>query len=443
MKQWLSLWLESPPKPARMGRASGYIMRKGSSDFFSSVMTTRYLLYETRSLRHWASHRSRSRPHFARPTRRFSAANEFISWKQLSTGSHARTCTSYSAARSFIQTRTRPLKPFQKMLGLKASASLVLQLGLLHMRPLQYWLKPRVPPHAWHHGWFRVKVNQVCVAALSPWKNHQWMEWGVPMGMVYRRKVVSTDISNSNRLGGAVRRKTGFWPLVEKGRSPSHQLPGKVAICLGLRTFLLDLRRHHVLVRSDRMTVVSYIKRLGGLSSRLLFFSSRTPLEVDSAQLALAESNACAGQTEPGSRHAILEQCPLRRVDAPLTNGSANIWGIFGRPEVDLFASEYKTHCQTYFSKDRNTLAHDWPNLLLYAFPPIALIPQVIRRIWAQKQKSYQKIPKSSVSGPALEEPALACGAVLAARYSPMAYSSETRPPLSGEWNVSAWVLSA
>ncbi len=50
---------------------------------------------------------------------------------------------------------------------------------------------------------------------------------------------------------------------------------------------------------------------------------------------------------------------------------------------------------------------------------------------------------KSSVSGPALEEPALACGAVLAARYSPMAYSSETRPPLSGEWNVSAWVLSA
>ncbi len=265
----------------------------------------------------------------------------------------------------------------------------------------------------------------------------------MPMGMVYRRKVVSTDISNSNRLGGAVRRKTGFWPLVEKGRSPSHQLPGKVAICLGLRTFLSDLRRHHVLVRSDRMTVVSYIKRLGGLSSRLLFFSSRTPLEVDSAQLALAESNACAGQTEPGSRHAILEQCPLRRVDAPLTNGSANIWGIFGRPEVDLFASEYKTHCQTYFSKDRNTLAHDWPNLLLYAFPPIALIPQVIRRIRAQKQKSYQKIPKSSVSGPALEEPALACGAVLAARYSPMAYSSETRPPLSGEWNVSAWVLSA
>ncbi len=35
------------------------------------------------------------------------------------------------------------------------------------------------------------------------------------------------------------------------------------------------------------------------------------------------------------------------------------IWGIFGRPEVDLFASEDNTYCQTYFSKDRDVLAHD------------------------------------------------------------------------------------
>ncbi len=35
---------------------------------------------------------------------------------------------------------------------------------------------------------------------------------------------------------------------------------------------------------------------------------------VGSAQLVLTESSAHAGQTEPGSRHAISEQCPLRRV---------------------------------------------------------------------------------------------------------------------------------
>ncbi len=46
------------------------------------------------------------------------------------------------------------------------------------------------------------------------------------------------------------------------------------------------------------------------------------------------------------------------------------IWGIFGRPEVDLFASEDNTHGLTYFSKDRDALAHDWPNLLVYDFTP-------------------------------------------------------------------------
>ncbi len=68
-------------------------------------------------------------------------ANEFSSWEQLSTviGSHARTCTGaiYTAiqrlAASFKLAVPRPLKAFQRMLSLVASASSVLQLGLLHM----------------------------------------------------------------------------------------------------------------------------------------------------------------------------------------------------------------------------------------------------------------------------------------------------------------------
>ncbi len=53
---------------------------------------------------------------------------------------------------SFTTRASRPLKAFQRMLGLMASTSPVLQLGLLRMWPLQRWLKPRVPSDAWHHG---------------------------------------------------------------------------------------------------------------------------------------------------------------------------------------------------------------------------------------------------------------------------------------------------
>ncbi len=63
------------------------------------------------------------------------------------------------------------------------------------------------------------------------------------------------------------------------------------------------------------------------------------------------------------------------------------IWKTFGKAEVDLFASKDNSHCPTYYSKDRDALAHDWPNLLLYVFPPIALLPQVVRRIREQGHK--------------------------------------------------------
>ena len=54
------------------------------------------------------------------------------------------------------------------------------------------------------------------------------------------------------------------------------------------------------------------------------------------------------------------------------------IWSLFGRAEVDLFASEELRHCPLWFSwtavtspMGQDALAHDWPDILLYAFPPL------------------------------------------------------------------------
>ncbi len=87
------------------------------------------------------------------------------------------------------------------------------------------------------------------------------------------------------------------------------------------------------------------------------------------------------------------------------------IWGIFVRAEVDLFASEDNSHCQTYFLKEKDALAHDWPNLLIYVSPPITLIPQVIRRIREQKHRVL----------------------LLAMLWRNQHWFAEMRPPLSGE----------
>ncbi len=60
---------------------------------------------------------------------------------------------------------------------------------------------------------------------------------------------------------------------------------------------------------------------------------------------------------------------------------------IFGRAEVVLFVSKDISQCPIYFLKSKDALAHNWPNLLLYAFLPITLISQLIRRVMEHRHR--------------------------------------------------------
>ncbi len=92
-----------------------------------------------------------------------------------------------SALRHFRQGSTVQLKKCQRLLGLMAAASAVCHLGLLHMRPLQLWLKTRVP---WTSGCLNITVSRGCIEALKPWHNPDLFSRGVPLGSVVSRVVV-------------------------------------------------------------------------------------------------------------------------------------------------------------------------------------------------------------------------------------------------------------
>ncbi len=65
----------------------------------------------------------------------------------------------------------------------------------------------------------------------------------------------------------------------------------------------------------------------------------------------------------------------------------SQIWDLFGKAEVDLFASQESSQCPLWFSLSFPTtlgidaFAHPWPNVMLYAFLPIKLIPAVLCRV--------------------------------------------------------------
>ncbi len=65
----------------------------------------------------------------------------------------------------------------------------------------------------------------------------------------------------------------------------------------------------------------------------------------------------------------------------------SQIWDLFGKAEVDLFAFQESSQCPLWLSLSFPTtlgidaFAHAWPNVCLYAFPPIKLIPAVLSRV--------------------------------------------------------------
>ncbi len=372
-------------KPARMGGASGYIMwafAKATQISSPSATTTRSSLFETQSLRRWTSNRSGSRALCARLTRRFSAAGFPATIRRLPLKREhfaallqmprrfCHSCTplkqrsprwNVTTVRIWVsplwargslsfQRATHPLHPpalsSQGPASEKAAGQSISAAGdewaFAGCKPAHLTLSPqRDFSHSLHLPW----PESLCSceqSGLVRWE--QW--WQVGLQLVIGGFRSCRARTNRFSAAGPTSCMPKWWVFWKK--EPWRRFPQ---------------------LRASQASTVT---------------SSSPRRMVGSAQLALTESSARAGQTEPGSRHAISEQCPLRRVDALPTNGSGNM-GIFGRPE--LFASEDNTHCQINFSKDSDALAHDWPNLLLYAFPLIALIPQVIRRIREQKHR--------------------------------------------------------
>ncbi len=132
-------------------------------------------------------------------------------------------------------------------------------------------------------------------------------------------------------------RQTNFRPLVERGRSATHQLPGNAGSMSGpsdLHNRAKETPRSGPLGQHD-LGVLH--KSQGRALLEAPFHSSRTPLGIDKAQLALAESDACAGQIEPRNRHVVPEQRPLRRVVTTSANGSENLG--------NLWQGRYKSLC--------------------------------------------------------------------------------------------------
>ncbi len=161
--------------------------------------------------------------------------------------------------------KARPVTHFQTVSETVRSYGSSIQgdtFGLLHMRPLQWWLRtkgfsPRGNPFC------MIKVTRRCLRDLVMSKKPWFLSQGPMLGASCRHKMLTRSRAISEG-----RLSQGLWK--------DHHLSWRInrldmlAVFLALKNFLTDLRGHHVLVRSDNTSVVSYINHQGGLRSRPL-----------------------------------------------------------------------------------------------------------------------------------------------------------------------------
>ncbi|KAL3976218.1 tctex1 domain-containing protein 2 [Sarotherodon galilaeus] len=271
------------------------------------------------------------------------------------------------------------------LLGMMASMIAVVPLGPLKMRPFQRWT---LSHHlcASRHLRRRLPVTASCMLALRPWREPRLLHQGSRIGRVLFRKVVSTDASlrgwGALCEGASVR---GIWSTAQRQLHINHL--ELLAVFLALKHFRPVLEGQHVLVRTDNSTVVSYINRQGGTRSLPLLKLSRSLLLWCSVHFLSLRATHVPGHLNLGP-DLLSRGGPLVREWRLHPLIVAQIWDLFGKAQIDLFASRVNTHCPLFFSiidhdapLGLDALAHQWPDVLLYAFPPVEMISPVLERV--------------------------------------------------------------
>lgn len=105
-------------------------------------------------------------------------------------------------------------------------------------------------------GRFNLRVTHNCIMALAHCKASRLYQSRVNLRMVFRRKVVTKDVSI---MGGCALcdGRLAFSPWPELDLHWHINCLEMMPVFQALKAFLPDLRRHHVLVNSDNMIVVA------------------------------------------------------------------------------------------------------------------------------------------------------------------------------------------
>ena len=285
----------------------------------------------------------------------------------------------------FMSKTQASAKLWARLLGLITCLQDLTVLGRVQARTLQFHLNAYWKDR--DNLWVQIPVTSKIKQALQWWQVHS----NVMAGTLLRpRPATETITSDASCHGyGAVWRTQelqGEWSPAEK-LDHINILEGR-CIQLALIHWEQHLVGKSILIETDSSTVVSHINRGSGCHSikqhllikDILTWCQDRGIHLTARHLP-GRFNQLADILSRGSQIIATEWTIHHSVMTAIIQ-------IWERPHVDMFATRFNTQLPTFFSpiQDPTALAVDamtqsWINLVGYAFPPFALLPQVLNKI--------------------------------------------------------------
>ncbi|XP_077148150.1 uncharacterized protein LOC143808879 [Ranitomeya variabilis] len=231
----------------------------------------------------------------------------------------------------------------------------------------------------------RLSLPTDVLNSLTWWLDHSHFTSGVPW-VVKPSRTIFTDASPSGwgaHLGDQIAQ--GLWSLEESNDSSNKK--ELKAIYYAICKFLPQLHGKHTRILLDNMTAVAYLNHQGGTRSEALMSIADNILSIAEKHLLSLSALHVRGVDNPKadflSRHTLRqgEWVLSRRIFLMIVKK----WGT---PEIDLFSTRRNRQVKRFASLFRSdnpdifdALQVPWTFQKAYAFPPLILLPTVIRKI--------------------------------------------------------------
>lgn len=279
-----------------------------------------------------------------------------------------------------------PARAILVLLGGMTSMIDIVPWARLRQRPVQLYLLAhwRAHRHPLDHP---IPVKPALRYHLRWWQEESNLLAGMRLASSQPDSVLFTDASH---IGWGAHldnwQAAGLWGPQDKTRHINWlELQ---AVFLALKKFERHVIAHHILVNTDNTTVVAYINKMGGTRSPSLCY-----LLWDLMMWCKERSIELRARHLPGKRNHIADALSrnrqVRATEWAIPQQVADlVFRKWGFPTLDLFATFENRKLPLFVSPvvDHRAVAMDalsipWRGLVGYAFPPLPLLPLVLRKI--------------------------------------------------------------